>query len=440
MSYSDEDLVNLWQQSGLSQRELAKELGMNFNILHGKIFREQQRRGKTMSDDTQEKIEMLDNINTRSYNSVGRIKTLEQLIEVCKIDLDEWIIERHVINKWEVGAKNTAKNVVIHPLFQVKAWLVKKYPEILKPVISNVEIKSSSFRYSKPKKIKQGQVLVLSDIQFGFLRNLRTNALVSFHDRQALAVVLSLVEYINPTMVAILGDTLDFAEWSDKFIRSPEMYNTTQPALIEASWFLSQIRQRLPKTPIYLLEGNHEGRLTKAINKQVPYAFGLARPYDGLPVLSVPNLLGLEDLGIEYIGDYPKGELWINDTLRAIHGNKVRSKSGATASAVLEDAQTHTIFGHVHRSEMASKTLHDYSGARIVTAFSVGCLCKIDGTVPGAGSKMNWQQGVGLINYDEQFVAITPIPIEQGVAMYDGRHFKGKDYLNKLKSDTGWLF
>lgn len=52
-----------------------------------------------------------------------RVVTLDDLIKACKIDLDKWYIERHVINKWEVGAKGPDGQIITKPLFQVKAWL-----------------------------------------------------------------------------------------------------------------------------------------------------------------------------------------------------------------------------------------------------------------------------------------------------------------------------
>lgn len=55
-----------------------------------------------------------------------RICTLDQLIEHCQIDLSVWEVERFVANKWEVGAKNADGNLVVEPLFQVKAFLRRK--------------------------------------------------------------------------------------------------------------------------------------------------------------------------------------------------------------------------------------------------------------------------------------------------------------------------
>jgi hypothetical protein len=52
-----------------------------------------------------------------------RIKDLEGLLRECNVDLDVWEIERHIVNKWEVGAKNKDHELVVEPLFQVKIWL-----------------------------------------------------------------------------------------------------------------------------------------------------------------------------------------------------------------------------------------------------------------------------------------------------------------------------
>lgn len=55
-----------------------------------------------------------------------RIHTLPELLEYCKVDLSIWEVERFVVNKWEVGARNTDGNIEVTPLYQVKATLVKR--------------------------------------------------------------------------------------------------------------------------------------------------------------------------------------------------------------------------------------------------------------------------------------------------------------------------
>ena len=54
---------------------------------------------------------------------VRRIKTLDDLLEDAQVDLEKWYVERHVINKWELGAKNIEGEITVEPLFQVKVWL-----------------------------------------------------------------------------------------------------------------------------------------------------------------------------------------------------------------------------------------------------------------------------------------------------------------------------
>lgn len=56
-----------------------------------------------------------------------RICTLDQLLEYCEVDLSTWDVERFIVNKWEMGAKNQDDELVVAPLFQVKATLKKRH-------------------------------------------------------------------------------------------------------------------------------------------------------------------------------------------------------------------------------------------------------------------------------------------------------------------------
>lgn len=64
--------------------------------------------------------------NAATLNSKGSIRTLEELLEEAKVDLNIWTVDRHQINKWEMGAKDSDGEIVVTPLWQVKAWLKKK--------------------------------------------------------------------------------------------------------------------------------------------------------------------------------------------------------------------------------------------------------------------------------------------------------------------------
>lgn len=56
------------------------------------------------------------------------VRTLADLVRVCEIDTSEWIVERWIANKWEMGAKDNDGNIVTTPLYQIKAWLVRNRP------------------------------------------------------------------------------------------------------------------------------------------------------------------------------------------------------------------------------------------------------------------------------------------------------------------------
>jgi hypothetical protein len=59
-----------------------------------------------------------------------RIRTVEALLASTETDTAIWEVERHVINKWEVGAKDTANGgILTEPLFQIKLWLRRKVIE-----------------------------------------------------------------------------------------------------------------------------------------------------------------------------------------------------------------------------------------------------------------------------------------------------------------------
>jgi metallophosphoesterase superfamily enzyme len=400
-----------------------------------------------------------DNIigNTREIDShATRITSLQQLLDYCKVDLKTWSIERHVINKWEVGRKAVTKSlkfndgiidgtlkddggINVEPLFQIKVWLVKRKPEAIKPVISPVYIKSKLAKLSeRTRELKSA--LILPDPQFGFSRNIMNGELVPFHDRLALDVVLQISRVLHPDTIIYSGDVNDWSGWSDKFIRKPEFYFTTQPALIEASWYIRQTQQTAKKTII--LEGNHDMRPEVMIMTHLVDAYGL-RSADQLtesPVFSVDNLLGLTRMGVEYITGYPDVQYWLNSNTRVIHGEKVRGQPGQTAAAVVRDANENVIFGHIHRIERATKTVPTQDGYRTVTAYSPGCLCHVDGRVPGSKKSDQWQQGAAVVWYDEETTTIVPIDIYKGRAIYSGEIFQGVDYLDRLKTDTNWNF
>ncbi len=95
-----------------------------------------------------------------------RIVTLDDLLTHCSVDLSLWRVERHVLNKWEVGAKDANGNIVVEPLYQVKAWLVKddvvKHTEdAVNYLLSRVTPRNAA---PAPKKSNSGKLQHLLEI------------------------------------------------------------------------------------------------------------------------------------------------------------------------------------------------------------------------------------------------------------------------------------
>jgi hypothetical protein len=120
------------------------------------------------------------------------VRTLKDLLAFMQVDLNIWEVERHIVNKWEVvmrepattvggagdkalisegkhGSKSTLwtrqSNVPMHePLFQVKAWLIRKTPltrgleEILKRIESGAPA-MPSIKRPKPQKLSSKRTL-----------------------------------------------------------------------------------------------------------------------------------------------------------------------------------------------------------------------------------------------------------------------------------------
>jgi predicted phosphodiesterase len=71
--------------------------------------------------------------NTKVITSeiTNRIITTDDLLNVYSISLEDWEVEKQILNTWEVGAKGPDNKIVTTPLFQVKVWLKNKKSTVL---------------------------------------------------------------------------------------------------------------------------------------------------------------------------------------------------------------------------------------------------------------------------------------------------------------------
>ena len=378
----------------------------------------------------------------RRLTSKGRsIQTLQQLLDVAEVDEKEWRVTHWKANSWEQATKIREQLQKI-TLYQVKATLERRIEAAYRPAEPGKHIPKVNH---PARRSRLKHAVIVPDLQAGFAWRNRYTYLEPMHDRKAMDAVLGLIREMNPHYVVLLGDMLDFAPWSTRFPRKPEYRQTTQPVIDELHWWLAEMRAAAPGAKIVYMAGNHEERMHKAMVEKLPEATYLAQAFNEDPVLSVRNLLRLDDLDIEYIGPYGK-DWWLWDRVRITHGTKVRSGGAATAAAILKSARWSEVYGHVHKVELGQKTFHGpFQSRTVVTALSPGCLCRVDGSVPGVSLNPDWQQGVGIATLDEQGgqeqVHMQALPIYDGSLVYDGRVIEGQDsseIAERIAFETGW--
>jgi predicted phosphodiesterase len=223
------------------------------------------------------------------------------------------------------------------------------------PVIQPGPVVNIPRNRTKPTKRDLKRCVVLPDAQIGYYRD-RKGKLRPTHDETAIAIALSIVRKANPEIVALVGDNLDLPELS-KYRVTPAYQQTTQASIDRAAIFCAELRDAAPNAQIVWLAGNHEERLPNHILDNARAAYGLRRGNipDNWPVMSVPYLCRMEDFGIEYRPGYPANHLWLNQRIRIVHGDRVKS-SGSTAHLYLSNEKTSVIYGHIHRIELAYKT------------------------------------------------------------------------------------
>lgn len=304
-------------------------------------------------------------------------------------------------------------------------------PTVVKPV----KAKKKSVAFLKSWKT----AVILPDPQFGF--RALPDGMDPFHDDRAINVALQILDATASDSrvdeVVNLGDFLDLPAHS-KYEQENSWQTTTQAAIDAGRVFLTQQRAAVPDAVISVLEGNHDKRIQDTVLKFNAASAGLRRADvpDSWPVMSVPFLLNLDDLNVEWLSGYPARKKWLNDWIKCVHGSIVRS-SGSTASAYSRGDRTSTIFGHIHRIEVHHTTQQDRNGPVRLFAATPGCLCRVDGAVPSVKGATDlsgrpiknyedWQQGVLVLRYQEndpKYVLET-IHIQDGWACWGGQAFQ----------------
>jgi hypothetical protein len=359
----------------------------------------------------------------RKSDEKGNQGWLTEVLQKHGVSLDEiGKIDKVKVSEWESQRKGggtevlNATSLVLSPKWESgPEWPVvaPAKPTVIKSVVP-----------TRRPRTKWKTCVVLPDPQIGY-RLLRTGTLDPFHSEGALSVALKVIQRLQPDLIVNLGDLLDLPAHGT-FTQEPAFQQTTQASIDRAHKFLAEQKANSPKSKMILMEGNHDSRLPKNILTNAAASFGLQRANlpDSWPILSVPDLLRLDELGVEYVSGYPNSHYWINDRLVCKHGPTKLRSAGSSAAASIDDERVSVVTGHIHRIELQHKTRNKRDGFTQNFVASVGCLSRIDGAVPSTKGSVDlfgapttnyedWQQGLGVIRYQEGegnfHLDITPI-------------------------------
>lgn len=257
----------------------------------------------------------------------------------------------------------------------------------------------------------------------------------AFHDTRAMNVFREIARLEQPESIVLLGDIIDLPSQS-RWAQEAGFARTTQMALDATHEWLAALRAAAPDSRIVIIEGNHDKRMQNFIEQNALAAFGLKRANlpDEWPTMSLPFLLRLEELGIEYQDAYPAAVHWDDDSTRNIHGTRANSKGSTTSQYSQDLPHISSWVGHTHRAEITYKTVMGARGEAIESySANPGCLCKTDGTVPsvhgaihanGESAKVveDWQAGFGINLHDDQGNSWPQVyRIRDGVTVYGGQ-------------------
>lgn len=265
--------------SGQNKVSVAAALGVHRDTVGRVAARASFPRKHPEQQVSDERVEVSGNACTVSLPKT-RICTLEQLVEHCKIDLKVWEVERFVANKWEVGAKDADSNLVVEPLFQVKAFLRRRV-EMESAALEIEELKTLACQSARnPAKLKRPKKLTgnmleinMPDLHFGKLAwgvetggpNYDTKiAEATF--RKALGVLLERVSgYSFDQIVFVVGNDLLQSDNPEGQTtkgtqvscdgRYHKTFRLVRTLMIEA---VERMREIAPLVKVVMVRGNHD--------------------------------------------------------------------------------------------------------------------------------------------------------------------------------------
>ncbi len=240
-------------------------------------------------------------------------------------------------------------------------------------------------------------------------------------DEAAERAVMGFIADTKPQQVIQVGDFAD-AYLASSYLKKEEPDERPGPGeevmLIREK--AKEWRSLAPRAKWFIIEGNHEQRIRRYLERQAP-------ELRHLPEFAPENFFGFADAGWTYVGPYGAG-MWVGlpGGVWVTHGNLARKWSGYSARGhVMEQYGHSVIHGHTHRLGSFYHTNRSIDGAeRVVAGFEVGCLCDLSST-PGSTPVRDWQHGFASVytSTTSPRFQVDLIPIIDGEFLYGGKRY-----------------
>ena len=394
------------------------------------------------------------NTATAKFAGAERL-TVEDMLELGGIDKGKYRISKVRENAWTMGRKGVVKSLEYVDgrvsgnindsggiskayMWQMEVTLERIDRIAITPVMRPIELPYiNTDRFTvKQNDFGGDSVLFWSDTHFGY------NGARPVHARRFISALIWIAQEFLPRHNVHGGDVLDLpGEWSS-FTAFPEEMRMTQNSAIEASYVFSQMRPYSDE--FVVIEGNHDFRMRRALAKNMSEAYELkpVHDLDGYALMSIPRLLGFEQLDIQWYAEYERNPLYIIGDAGFAHGAK--SSSGvAKTVASLGNRTVHTLFfGHIHDYELGLG-YDRWTDSEYYIASPGSCCTRL---APGAKNDSNWTIGAFLIHLDSDGVVMNVEHIRQlpdGRIIFRGKLIEPESYvpgLNKAFNGTGYEF
>lgn len=212
-------------------------------------------------------------------------------------------------------------------------------------------------------KMPVGKWLVLADLHVPYHEPMAVEAAVEYGKRQGV------------TGVFINGDFQDCAAIGIWFTRKRDWMAEVEATIDMLDW----LRSQFPDAKMVYKPGNHEYRLPR-------YYISNAPELIESPVTAMESHLDFEGRDIDFL-DYNQVAKF--GLLPVIHGHEVKHIDNAVnpARGLYLKAKSYALCAHCHRTSM--HTERDING-KIMTTFSIGCLCDLSPDYTPLANNWNW--------------------------------------------------